>query len=198
MIIWRRYTIPGENGTCAMGKRVINLAWYHNHPENDLSDILRDTDGYQHRFSLPYGKMREEVWNRQREIAASKIHSRPFLEIINKIKNPFLTVISDTYASQACFIGGKALLVGDALTLFRPHIAMSTDQAAFDCLRLKMVMKGEITIQNWEKDVLQYARAGRLRSITWGAYFQVGWLAFFRSEVNFRWEIVSQWFWNWF
>ena len=117
----------------------------------------------------------------------------PFLELTNKIEQPFVTVISDTTASNASFFGGKVLLVGDALTLFRPHNALSSNQAAFDCLELRKALKGDISLSEWENRVLQYARLNRLRAISWGAYFQVGWFAYIKSEMVFPKEMVCQW-----
>ncbi|CAD6588607.1 MAG: hypothetical protein ASARMPREDX12_003384 [Alectoria sarmentosa] len=186
------YTIPGVNGNLNPGECIFNLAWYCNYPEDALTNILTDVDGHKHQHSLPTGKMRDEVWSTQKALAA-KLLPPPFLELINKIQQPFVTVISDTTASKASFFNGKLLLVGDALTLFRPHNALSSNQAAFDCLQLQRVLQGDITISEWEVRVLQYAQLNRLRAISWGAYFQVGWLAYFTSEIYFRSELVRQW-----
>ena len=157
-----------------------------------LADVLTDVDGHQHRYSLPSGKMRKEVWSKQKAIA-EKLLPPPFLELIEKIQQPFVTVISDTTASKASFFDGKVLFVGDALTLFRPHIALGSDQAAFDCIQLKKVLQGDITLSEWEARVLKYARLNRLRAVTWGAYFQAGWLSYFKSEMIFRSELLLQW-----
>ena len=189
-----RYTIPGADGSLEPGERILNLAWYCNCREDALSDILTDVNGHKHRYSMPSGMMRE-VWSKQTAVA-EKMLPHPFLELIHKIRQPFVTVISDTMASKASFFDGKLLLVGDALTLFRPHNALSSNQAAFDCLQLKKALQGEITLSEWETRVLQYARLNRLRAISWGAYFQVGWLAYFTSEIRFRSELVLQWLMN--
>lgn len=184
--------IPGVAGSVKEGERLLNLAWYCNCTEEALADILTDVDGHRHQYTLPSGSMRDEVWARQKA-AAEKILPSPFLELVNKIRKPFISVVSDTMSSQASFMDGKLLLVGDALTLFRPHIALSTNQAAFHALLLKRAMTGKITIPEWETRVLQYARANRLRAISWGAYFQVGWLSYLASEVYYRSELARQW-----
>lgn len=186
------YMIPGVAGSVKEGERLLNLAWYCNCTEEALADILTDVDGHRHQYTLPSGSMRDEVWARQKA-AAEKILPSPFLELVNKIRKPFISVVSDTMSSQASFMDGKLLLVGDALTLFRPHIALSTNQAAFHALLLKRAMTGKITIPEWETRVLQYARANRLRAISWGAYFQVGWLSYLASEVYYRSELARQW-----
>ena len=180
------------NGSLEQGESILNYAWYHNCPEDELPDILTDINGHEYRFSLPSGKIRDEVWQKQKAVAQEML-SPPFLELINMTRAPFVTVVSDTMASQASFLNGKLFLVGDALTLFRPHIAMSTNQAAFDCLLLKDYLDGTITLSQWETKVLQYARVQRLRAITWGTYFQVGWTAYLVSEVWYRAEVCVQW-----
>lgn len=48
---------------------------------------------------------------------------------------------------SAALFDSKVLLVGDALFLFRPNIAFSTYQAAFDCLELEKCLKGEIGME---------------------------------------------------
>lgn len=136
--------------------------------------------------------MRNEVWSKQQAFA-QEVLPPAFREVINKIQKPFVTVISDTTASKASFYDGKVLLVGDALTLFRPHNALSSDQAAFDCLQLRKALQGNFTLLEWEARVLQYAHLNRLRAISWGAYFQIGWLAYLTSEVRFRSALGLQW-----
>ena len=166
--------------------------WYYNCDKDALTDILTDTDGHLHQHSVPVGRLRTEVWARQKAVA-QKTLPRPFLEVLEKITAPFVTVVSDTSAPRASFFEGKVLLVGDALTLFRPHIALSTNQGAFQSLLLRTVLEGQLTMEDWEAQVMQYARRGRLRSISWGAYFQVGWAAYFASELSLRWELLLQW-----
>ena len=55
------------------------------------------------------------------------------LEIMNGIAQPFIQVIKDCHFLGVSFGEGKVLLVGDATIFFRPHIAFSTNQTAFDC-----------------------------------------------------------------
>ena len=166
--------------------------WYHNCDKEALSDILTDVAGHIHRHSVPAGSLRADIWARQRAVARKTLPP-PFLEVLEKITAPFVTVVSETSAPHASSFDGKVLLVGDALTLFRPHIALSTSQGAFQALLLRTVLEGKLTMEDWEAQVIQYARRGRLRSISWGAYFQVGWGAYLASEIYLRWELLLQW-----
>ena len=138
-----RYTIPGVNGSLELGKRILNFVWYWNRAEDSLTDILTDVKGHTHQYYVPPRKLREEIWGNQKAITGEMLPF-PFLELISKIRQPYVTVISNTTASKASFFGGKILLVGDALTLFRPHNALSSNQATSHCLELKKAPKGDI------------------------------------------------------
>ena len=60
------------------------------------------------------------------------------------------------------YLAGKAVLVGDALSAFRPHTAASTSQAALHALSLGEVLGGEIGWDEYEERVMEFA--GRLQS----------------------------------
>lgn len=113
----------------------------------------------------------------------------PFLELINKIQQPFVTVISDTTATKASFFGGQVLLVGDELIHSRPRNALGGNQAAFGCLHLKRALQGQISLSECKIRVSQYAHLNQLQAISCGTRFQVGWLACFTSEIHFSFRI---------
>lgn len=83
-----------------------------------------DMDGVCHRITLPPGKMQSSVWNQQIEIARTRM-SPQFAEIIAKTKYPFVQVITDVISLKNSFMGGKVLLIGDALAGFRPHCGIN-------------------------------------------------------------------------
>ena len=84
------------------------------------------------------------------------------------------------------------MLVGDAVALFRPNIAQSTNQAAFDCLMVEKVLNRELSPEEWERQVLAFARRERLRSITWGTYYLSSPFSYLTSEIRYRFELVVQ------
>lgn len=184
-----RYTTPQEKRTLKPGERTLNLVWYCNCAENALPDTLTDVDGHKHRYSLPTGEMRDEVWSKQRGPVAEKMLPPPFPELINKIQQPFVTVISHTTTPKASFFDGQVLLVGDALTPSRPRNALGRNQAAFGCLHLKRALQRQISLSECKIRVSQYAHLNRLRAISWGTRFQVGWLACFTSEIHFSFRV---------
>ncbi|KAL8952390.1 MAG: hypothetical protein Q9222_001699 [Ikaeria aurantiellina] len=193
------YTIPGESGSLQSGQRLLNYVWYTNIDKDSktLQEAMTDINGQQHRQTLPIGKMQSKVWDRQRQLAHEILPSS-FAELVDKTTQPFISVISDIDVSQPVFFGGKLLFVGDALMPFRPHVACSTNQAALNALLMERLLKGVINLSSWETQVLNYAHATRLQSITWGCWYQIGYLAFFRSEAVYLATLFRQGMRGWF
>ena len=115
--------------------------------------------------------MRQELWDKQCGHGALLL-PEPFKEVMKGIAQPFIQVITDYHSPKASFCEGKVLLVGDALTLLRPHIAFSTNQAAFNCHSIEKMVKGEITAANWEDEVVRFGYVHWRRSIWFGEWFQ--------------------------
>lgn len=142
------YTIPGANGSLEPGNRLLNFLWYTNESEESLQEILIDSiDGYRHHNIVPAGHVREDIWNAQLMRAKMALLPVAFYEVMSKIQRPFIQVITDFCSTKAAFEDGKVLLVGDAVSLFRPHIAFSGTQAAYHALRVEQYLDGKITLQ---------------------------------------------------
>lgn len=188
-----RYTIPGENGSLEEGQRLLNYVWYTNIAGDapELREAMTDTAGRKHHHTLPIGKMQGTVWNRQRALAR-EVLPQPFAELVDKTEKPFISIISDIDVSHPVFYDGKLLFVGDALMPFRPHVACSTNQAALDAMLVEKLLRGEINLESWETQVLDYAHATRLRSITWGCWYQEGYYAFLMSELKYLATLCGQ------
>ena len=146
---------------------------------------MTDSSGKKHRHTLPIGKMQKAVSEKQRALA-SRVLPAPFAVLIDKIAQPFVSSIVDIGVSKPSFFDGKLLMVGDALVPFRPHVACSTNQVALDALLVVKMLSGEISLAAWESQVADYAQLTRLQSITWGSWYQFGYVAFFFSEARFR------------
>ena len=169
------YAIPGPKGSLIPGDRQLNYIWYYNLPDGsqDFREELTDVDGHLHHSTLPHGKMRPERWQKF-TAHANEVLNPPFRELVSKTKNPFISTVRDCEASQAAFFDGKVLLVGEALTLLRPHTGMNFNHSAVSCLLLQKVLKGEISIAQWQLEVLEYRQTTRLLATAVGSYFQFG------------------------
>lgn len=169
------YVIPGENGTLEPGKRLINWVWYCNYPKesSNFHELMLDLDGRTHHVTLPIGKMRPEILKKQHELARRTLPPQ-LAEIVVNTEAPFVQAITDVISPKNVFLGGKLLLVGDAVAGFRPHTAASTSQAAFDAQRLADLLSGEIDLGQWEQQTIGYATNMQKRGVAIGERSQFG------------------------
>lgn len=118
---------------------------------------MTDCEMIRHQFSLPTGKVRDQVWRRQKRLAQDLLdpHSA---ELVEKTEQPFLQSVTEVMSPRASFYDGKLLLVGDALATLRPLSGQGTNQSARSALLLKDVLDGRLTVRQWEKSCLEYAQ----------------------------------------
>lgn len=127
------YPVPGPEGEMAKGERRINWVWYVPVKENELDQVLLDSDGRQRTHSLPPGLMREEVQRRQVEMAEEFLP--PQMEwLVKRTNDPFVQCIYDLSIPQMVF--DRVTILGDAAFFIRPHMAAGTAHAAADALTL--------------------------------------------------------------
>ena len=180
--------MPGDNGVLTKGERSFNYVWYYNCPEGsrEFTEYMTDTDGHSHLNTLPVGKMRPDTWEKLKA-HAREVLNPPFLELVNKTENPFISAVRDCAAPRAMFYDNRLLLVGEALSLYRPHTGINVNQTTLNCLQLRKVLQGEMTAQQWEESVLWTQRTTRLMAIVYGEFFQSGILSlrFISSILRF-------------
>lgn len=183
------YMIPGPNGSLKVGERHLNFLWYTNEPDPaTLDEILTDSvDGHRHYNIVPSGRVREDIWAARREEARRLPLAGPFLEVMMKVKLPFIQVITEFVAPRASYEGGKVLLMADGLSLYRPHTAFSGTQAAFGALQIEQLVEGKITLRDWEESMLLYAKLHSAQTTALGVFYQ-GWKGSFAwSSLWFYW-----------
>lgn len=132
---------------------------------------MTDASGKRHHTQLAPGQVRPEIWEKQKDFAKT-LFAAPYLEIIEKIASPFLHRITDYCSPRASFAGGKVLLVGDAATQLRPHIAFSTNQAAYHTLLTEKLVKGQLNPDQWSYQATTAAYLHWRRSLWFGDFFQ--------------------------
>ena len=87
---------------------------------------------------------------------------KPFVQAITDVEPPAQGV------EVGRLLNGKVALVGDALSRFRPHTAASTSQAAFHALALERVFGGELSWDNYEASVPNFASSWQHRGVMLG------------------------------
>jgi hypothetical protein len=93
---------------------------------------------------------------------------------MESIKEPFVSAISDFQDQKSLYYNNKVLLVSDALALCRPHSGGSTSQAAIQAQTLLQSLRGEITINQWEKTCLESAEKTARFSLAMADFFWNG------------------------
>lgn len=152
---------------------------------------MTDTNGKTHFGTVPRGLVRPDIWEKQR---AKGVHLMPLCiqDMIKQTQTIFVTKIHDAASSSAVFCGGKLFLVGDALAAFRPNVALSTNQAAYDAQLFEQVLEDKLSKEQWEKAVLKYGHAKRLLSILVADYGLSSKLTLAWTACRYVWLLARQ------
>ena len=179
------YAIRSGNGIIP-GKRSINYVWYDRCPasSSEFQENLTDIEGVVHGNTLPKGKMRPETWQRQRS-RAKQIMTPCFLELVNKTTLSFVSAVRDRQSRKASCLDGKVIFVEEALTLMRPHTGMSFNHSAINCMMLQKVLQGDLTLRDWETQMLQWVEWNSLLANAVGTYFIYFW------SSKFMWNVLQ-------
>jgi 2-polyprenyl-6-methoxyphenol hydroxylase-like FAD-dependent oxidoreductase len=128
------YPVPGRNNETQVGRRAYNIVWYRSaDPEKTLPDLCTDATGWCHGTSIPPPLIRPEV------LAGIKATARALVapqlaEIFARAKLPFFQPIFDFESPRLVF--GRAVLMGDAAFVARPHVGAGVTKAALDAASL--------------------------------------------------------------
>ncbi len=163
------YLIPGVNGTVEPGRRLINFVYYTNFAEGsaELDAVLTDRDGRRRTLTVPPGMADPAAWEVQRAVARDRLPPQ-FAEVVCKAAKPFVQAVTDVISPEHEFLGGKVVLIGDALAGFRPHTVASTSQAALDAMMYADYISGRLSRDEWKRETLGYARYIQKRGVDMG------------------------------
>jgi hypothetical protein len=170
-----RYIIPGADGSLVLGHRRYNWVWYHPFKPSspEFTSIMTDSAGVFHQNTLPVGGMQRSEWAKYVSLA-KEVMCAPFAEMVEKTTQPFVTAISDLSCPRALALDQKCLLAGETLNLLRPHLALSTTASATQALLLEKVLKGKISLLDWEMEVLRDGRVNKLKTNAFGTFMLYG------------------------
>ncbi|KAK0614988.1 hypothetical protein B0T17DRAFT_619823 [Bombardia bombarda] len=179
------YIIPTDTGIFAPGTRLLNLVWYYNIPHSapeKMDAVFTDIDNQHHTNTVPAGLVNPAIWGQCRDSMLPNM-APAFVELVKKIDQPFVTRISDSVAilPSNLFWDGRVALVGDAFATVRPHLGRATDHAAWQCLEMGKLWRGEITTEQWERELrveterlwLLSKGLGECGQGTWGNFLRV-------------------------
>lgn len=174
------------HGSLEDGEREINWAWYFWVTQSELAEILTDKSGHQHRTTLPKGGMRPEIWQRQLGHARKMFHP-DLVELIEKIENPFVSIVSTINSPRAAFHNNRLFIIGDALSQKQPNTAQGVNMAALDAMTLVDMIGGKINPQQWNDETVERAEIEKLRSVAFASCYLNGWLGFVIAQLRYRW-----------
>lgn len=160
------YSVPGQDGDTAPGRRRWNWVWFRKVDEGRLPALLTDRDGKPHAFSLPPGALPDAPAALLRADADAML-APPFRALVHRTAEPFIQAILDLAVPRMAF--GRIVLLGDAAFVPRPHTAGGAAKAAANALALAQSLQRidlpiEQRLRTWE--VLQL-RGGRTMT-DWG------------------------------
>ncbi|KVD29024.1 FAD binding domain-containing protein [Burkholderia ubonensis] len=148
------YLVPGRDGSVEPGERRVNWVWYRRLASDRLPALFLAQDGTQRDGSLPPGAMRDD--NRLELVDAGRRMLAPTLAaLVDATRAPFAQAIQDLAVDRMVF--GRAVLLGDAACLVRPHTAAGVAKAAENAVdlaeALQDVARGtafDVALSRWE------------------------------------------------
>lgn len=150
------YMVPGEDGSVKPGERRWNWVWYRKIDADTLKSVLMDRNGHQHGFSLPPGTAKHEYTDALRSDGRAML-APAFQELMAATDDIFMQTIQDLQIDQMVF--GRAILLGDAAFIPRPHTAGGSAKAAANALALALALRNhqagiDASLQEWQQQQL--------------------------------------------
>lgn len=127
------YPIAGPDNDLRPGHRRFNFVWYSSVSEEELDDMLTDSEGRYHAVSIPPPLVRDDVLARMQADAEARLPA-PFVQALAAGERPFFTPIYDHLSPR--FAEGRVALSGDSACVARPHVGMGVTKAALDALSM--------------------------------------------------------------
>ncbi len=168
------YPVAGPDNDLRPGHRRYNFVWYRPaSEERELRRLLTDDNGRTHTLSIPPPLIAREVIAGMRE-AAARVLAPQFRDMVGLCEQPFLQPIYDLEAPRMVF--GRAVILGDAAFVARPHIGAGVAKAAEDALALADALaadqKVEAALAQFEAPRLSVGQRIVARTRHLGAYVQ--------------------------
>jgi 2-polyprenyl-6-methoxyphenol hydroxylase-like FAD-dependent oxidoreductase len=127
------YPVPGRDNDTAKGRRAYNIVWYRpTDPATTLVDLCTDATGRRHGMSIPPPLIRPDVIAGIKATAHALV--APQVAEIFARSEPFFQPIFDLESPAIAF--GRAVLLGDAAFVARPHVGAGVTKAALDAASL--------------------------------------------------------------
>jgi len=167
------YPVPGREGDVIPGRRSINFLWYHAASEAEVQEMSTDASGHCHGMAIAPPLIRREVVALLHEEAEEQLPWQQ-VELLKAEPQPFFQAIYDLECDRLVF--GRAVLLGDAAFVARPHVGAGVTKSALDarCLADALQAHGGIAaaLSSYERDRLVLGRRMVARARRLGAFIE--------------------------
>lgn len=172
------YPVAGEGNDLRPGRRRYNFVWYRPADEaHALPELLTDIHGKTHAVSIPPPLIRPAVTSAMRE-AAEQTLAPAFAAMVAATVQPFLQPIFDLELPQMAW--KRAVLMGDAAFVVRPHVGAGVTKAAEDAMCLATALATalaapgslEVALDRYQAERLPAGKRLVQRGRHLGAYMQ--------------------------
>jgi 2-polyprenyl-6-methoxyphenol hydroxylase-like FAD-dependent oxidoreductase len=133
------YLQPGADDDLTPGRRRMNWLWYHPVNAAALRDMCTDAEGHHH-AAIPPPLIRPEVIAAFRADAHALLPPQ-FIALTEATPAPFFQPIFDLESPR--LVAGRALLLGDAAFVARPHVGAGVTKAALNAAWLTDALKAQ-------------------------------------------------------
>ena len=168
------YAIPGPDDSIVRGERSVNFVWYRNAGSEHFAELMTDRFGDHRPATLPPGYMQER-FVKELHFEAARALAPQLRDLVVSCGEPFIQAIFDMTAEQ--FVYDRVVLLGDAATALRPHVAAGTAKACADGWALRDHLADgvdlELALAAWEVEQLEVARVAAARSRAMGESAQL-------------------------
>ena len=167
------YPIAGPDNDLRPGRRRYNIIWYRPaNEEVELPRLLTDETGVTHVLSIPPPLIPRDAIAAMRA-AAERLLAPQLRILVRLIDEPLLQPIYDLASPQLAF--GRAVIMGDAAFVARPHVGAGVSKAADDAAALAQALAtGEVedALRRFEAERLPQGNRIIERARHLGAYLQ--------------------------
>ncbi|NHN83835.1 2-polyprenyl-6-methoxyphenol hydroxylase [Acetobacter musti] len=157
------YLVPGVGNDTRNGHRFYNWVWYRVATDEQRAAIMTDRNGKRRDYAVPEGSL-APFWITHVHNEAETFLPQAFREIVGATRQPYVQSIRDLASDH--MIAGRALILGDAASIPRPHTAASTSKAAANALALAEALAAS------PKDVLCALARWELPQVTYGKHLE--------------------------
>lgn len=137
------YAVPGPNNDVRPGHRAYNWVWYHPLNNEGLAALCTDAGGVCHGTAIAPALIRPEAINDMLATARRALAPQ-CVQVIELTTQPFFQAIFDLESPR--LYHQRAVLLGDAAFVARPHVGMGVTKAALDaqCLTDALAQLGDM------------------------------------------------------